>query len=351
MRVISGRNVNDIYPVARGLLDEVGVRSLSRAGEVLVAPFPVCTVYERPTERVLFDSHRDANPFFHLMESLWMLSGSDDGRWLDRYVSDFSSRYAEEDGSVWGAYGHRWRRHFGKFIESDTGIGVLSDWEPLDQLTKVIELLRKDPMDRRAVIQMWDAETDLGAAKRDVPCNTQCYPRIVETRETRGGELCVDRVLDLTILCRSNDVIWGAYGANCVHFSVLQEYLAAAIGVGVGKLYQFSNNWHGYVDVLQKKPVRRESDPYFLGEVATWPMFARPDRADADILRFVTDPLGDYNLDTWGNPWFANTAFPMAAAHDCWKHGEKDAALAWAERVDATDWRRAAIEWLQRRKK
>jgi thymidylate synthase len=55
-------------------------------------------------------------------------------------------------------------------------------------------------------------------------------------------------VLDLTVLCRSNDVVWGAYGANAVHFSVLQEYLAGRIGVDVGVMYQFSNNYHGYVD-------------------------------------------------------------------------------------------------------
>jgi hypothetical protein len=47
----------------------------SRAGDVLVAPHPVMSVTSIPTERVLFDPARDANPFFHLFESLWMLAG------------------------------------------------------------------------------------------------------------------------------------------------------------------------------------------------------------------------------------------------------------------------------------
>ena len=40
--------------------------------------------------------------------------------------------------------------------------------------------------------------------------------------------------LQMTVHCRSNDIIWGTYGANAVHFSILQEYVAARIGVDLG---------------------------------------------------------------------------------------------------------------------
>src|SRR5678816_542793 len=139
MHVINANNVNDAYYQGLRLLKDAPIES-SRAGEVRVWPCPVTTVYERPTERVLFDPKRDANPFFHLFEALWMLSGRQDATWLDRFVKDFSSRFTEEDGTQHGAYGHRWRNAFG-----------------FDQLHHVVNTLRSDPTSRQCVIQMWDA--------------------------------------------------------------------------------------------------------------------------------------------------------------------------------------------------
>jgi hypothetical protein len=75
MHVINARNVNEAYVVGLGYLRAYGKEQNSRMGKVLVVDHPVCTTYERPYERVLFNSERDANPFFHFMESLWMLAG------------------------------------------------------------------------------------------------------------------------------------------------------------------------------------------------------------------------------------------------------------------------------------
>ena len=70
MKVIQARNVNDALVKGAQLMKSGGQAQASRAGGTLEYPEPVCTVYERPLERVLFDAVRDANPFFHLMESL-----------------------------------------------------------------------------------------------------------------------------------------------------------------------------------------------------------------------------------------------------------------------------------------
>jgi len=125
------------------LLRKVGVKQTSRAGDVWVAPSPVTTIFHDPVKRVLFNAHRDANPFFHLFESLWLLAGRDDATWLDQFVGDFSSRFAESDGVLHGSYGHRWREALG-----------------LDQLFEVVEKLKANPDDRQCVLQMWDARDD-----------------------------------------------------------------------------------------------------------------------------------------------------------------------------------------------
>ena len=94
MEVIHARNVNDAWPQAIHLVADAGVMQETRAGSAMVVPHPVATVYAKPAERVLFDPVRDANPIFHHFEALWMLAGRDDADWLDRFVSDFSARFA-----------------------------------------------------------------------------------------------------------------------------------------------------------------------------------------------------------------------------------------------------------------
>ncbi len=179
----------------------------------LFAPYPGNDDNYNPMNRVSFNPKRDANPFFHLMEALWMLAGRNDATWLDQFVGDFSKRYSEEDGKMHGAYGFRWRKHFD--IEGG-GDGSLSI---PDQLDTAVKLLKVNPDNRRVVIAMWDPIADLGQEYRDIPCNTHIYCRVRILGDVDfTGDWSHEPVLDLTVCCRSNDAIWGAHGANAVHF-------------------------------------------------------------------------------------------------------------------------------------
>src|SRR5436190_17085324 len=136
VKVINARNVNDAVVKGAQLLKSSGLSQDSRAGGTLEYPEPVCTVYERPLERVLFDPIRDANPFFHLMEALWMLAGRKDVAWLAR----FNQRMAtySDDGVVFNAaYGYRWRQQF--------DLKTANDEKSHDQLSAIVRLLRADP--------------------------------------------------------------------------------------------------------------------------------------------------------------------------------------------------------------
>ena len=82
MHVIRARNVQEALVVGLQDLRRYGVERESRNGPVVVFPEPVTTVCERPEERVLFHCERDANPFFHLFEALWMLAGRNDLAYL-----------------------------------------------------------------------------------------------------------------------------------------------------------------------------------------------------------------------------------------------------------------------------
>lgn len=356
---LTGRNVNGLWAQGMQLLAAYGERSDSRNGPVLVMPTPVVSVYDRPCERVLMDPVRDANPFFHLMESLWMLAGRDDAAFLDRYVGDFGSRFAEDNHRIHGAYGWRWRHAMG-----------------YDQLDVVVAKLRANPDDRQCVIQMWDAQPDesddLRGAWKDRPCNTHVYLRVRKEHNyapmpilgatDRTGRRYEYSVLDLTVCCRSNDIVWGAYGANAVHFSVLQEYLAGRIGVGIGKMYQFSNNYHGYEAVLGKfgDPALMvpASDPYAKGTVSAVPMGTNWDMWDYDLRRFIDwhdgllwDKGPPQERPVYINSWFSDVATNIAVANRLWKMSKRDEARASAEAIAAPDWRAACVAWMQRRMK
>jgi thymidylate synthase len=373
MHVIVARNVNDAYSQGINYLRLVGMTEDSRAGPVLVAPGPVTTVYARPTERVLMDSCRDANPLFHLFESLWLLAGRDDARWLDLFVSDFSARFAQFDGHLHGSYGKRWRDHWLQRPRPYQAGGALhQDGIPgaLDQLDEVVRVLRADPTSRQAVIAMWDPTADLGVeGLRDRPCNTHVYLRVRTIVHEKfrsnllGGDFVdlstSEQVLDLTVCCRSNDAIWGAYGANAVQFSVLQEYLAARIGVGVGRMYQVSHNFHAYLDALERVGTPTGEQPYETG-LTTAPMIADPECWDDDLRRFMAwtaEPEPEQSPQEYPrNPWLHETAEPLFVAAARWRAGDRAGALeividaeVWPHM--ATDWRAATAAWMGRRMK
>lgn len=69
MEILKVRNVQHALPEGIRLLEYFGNWQDSRNGRVVSMPCPVTTVYSKPTERVLFWDLRNANPFFHLMES------------------------------------------------------------------------------------------------------------------------------------------------------------------------------------------------------------------------------------------------------------------------------------------
>lgn len=361
MRVMSGRNVNELFYSGLDYLLSEGEWSRSRAGDVLVSPVPVTSMYERPQERVLFDATRDANPFFHGFEGLWMLAGQSSATELDFYVRDFGKRFAESDWKIHGAYGERWRNAFG-----------------FDQLSAIVDKLKKDFTDRQCVLQMWDCTTeqqspidgiraeshgqnDLLGSWKDRPCNTHVYFRV------RDASLRTDPVLDMTVCCRSNDIIWGAYGANAVHFSMLQEYVAGRVGVGIGRMYQVSNNFHGYVDVLAKMNLSSAvpkdnwyaSHPEIVPMGEDWNMWDRDLESFMDWHRWLTgmfrekkDGIRDSVLSTeicFVNDWFSDVPVQMARAYAMYRLGDIPQALVIASGIGADDWHLACTEWLQRR--
>lgn len=200
---------------------------------------------------------------------------------------------------------------------------------------------------------MWDGQYDLGRSGKDLPCNTiATFQRGIE------GELNLD------VFCRSNDIIWGCYGANAVHFSFLLEYMALWIGCQVGVYRQHSINWHAYLDTLKTVETLSEKidranyleNPY-TSQVRPAQMFhGSVEEADEQIkaLLFFADTDFQYEPKSVNQePFFFNATFVLCA-HSVWRKTDGESrylkSLELLKMADQqNDWVVAATQWIQRR--
>lgn len=204
--------------------EEVEVR-----GRKTVELLNAITYVELPTDPCILIPDRRWNPWLAMSEGLWILAGRNDVEVLKPYNRNITN-YSDDGVTLYGAYGHRIYK----------------------QIDYLVERLRKDPGDRRAVLQIWSAgefigshedynhdvwlDGDLTTKSKDPPCNDMVMFKIRQGR------------LHMTVLNRSNDIHWGLYAVNLPTFQMLQQYIAARLGVGVGTQTHFSNSLHYYTD-------------------------------------------------------------------------------------------------------
>lgn len=348
MYTIDALNVNDAYTQGMCLLAQRGVAKTSRNGPVLVMPEPVTTHYRFPQQRVLFDAARDANPFFHLFEALWMLSGADDIA-VPAYFVKQMAEYSDDGVTQHAAYGKRWNRH--------------------GQLERCLEHLRQDPDSRRAIISIWDATIDgFPHQSKDFPCNTTL-------------KFWIDQgALNMVVFNRSNDIIWGCYGANAVHFSFLQEYMASLLRVNIGFYEQVSCDFHAYRGDVNRNGFERlwplankghtvdcyqsRWDPVHKADPVN-PMDLLPKLAGADsIFSVELEQLmnmirllkqgGSFTHHQFKTPFLEQIALPMLEAH--WIYRTQGPIVATAHLFNMEtiygrrDWIIAGQQWMSRRK-
>lgn len=328
MITIDVRNVNDALSYAMRMFKQPSFgRTVSPRGMATIeAEMPVATVYHQPQERVLFNQTRNANPFLHFFGSLWMLAGRSDAKFL----AEFAPRMVDftEDGKIlWGAYGARWKYWF----------------EDTNQIEDVLQLLRKDPDSRRAVLTMWDPSRDLQDHK-DIPCNTHVYFKLRNNH------------LDMTVCCRSNDMLWGCYGADVVDFSMLLEYMKCKLDVDMGIYTHLSDSFHVYLPPHPSGKVwqrcyeaawNHSDDLYNANEVRPFPLGAETDEWDNDLkymFRMYDKQRPDhFNINEFETPFFYKVVAPMWGA---WFYKEQDQKMGSALGIAASDWRTAAVNWL-----
>ena len=145
----------------------------------------------------------------------------------------------------------------------------------------------------------------------------------------------------MTVCCRSNDIIWGAYGANAVQFSILQQYIADRLEIEMGPYVQISDSFHAYKDIFDAYRIYEEGLPYR----------SREPYDDFTNTRFTIPryPLeGDATF--YSSDFYKNLIEPMTRAWDHWMKGKWQFALDTIKSdMLVQDWQQACIIWLERR--
>jgi thymidylate synthase len=141
--------------------------------------------------------------------------------------------------------------------------------EPIDQIARVVRLLKETPHTRRAQAVTWQAWNDLGI--HDPACLQRMWFRIEEPEQGGGGGR-----LNLVIHIRSNDAFKAAF-MNMFAFTELQRDVARELGVEVGEYMHIADSFHiygsyfaefeGFLGMIGRRP-----DRYFTSEFAR-PMF------------------------------------------------------------------------------
>ncbi len=156
--------------------------------------------------------------------------------------------------------------------------------------------------------------------------------------------------LNMTVFNRSNDMILGMLGANAVHFSILQEYVALALGLQVGKYNQITNNLHIYTSNWKPEVWMKPWVNYQDCEMYSVPLVRDLGVFDIECKELVNRHQRDAIANEhYVEPFIQHVAQPMCIAFHHHKRRQYDRALATVRTVADDWWRVAGLTWLQKR--
>jgi thymidylate synthase len=204
-----------------------GAITLAKSGEK-VSPRGMATrevrdvhlLLTQPRARLLYaPPARIVNPAFAVAETVWHLSGSD-----DPWIFDYNARLRQyaDDGVLLGAYGPRMRNWGGK----------------VDQLARVVEILKEDPESRRALIQLYDPAQD-AAGHKDVPCTLGFRFHLRDGR------------LHMATMMRGQDV-WIGMPYDVFFYTVLHELVAGWLDAELGEFHLHVGSLHIYDEHVEQ---------------------------------------------------------------------------------------------------
>ncbi len=196
--------------------DRTGTGTISIFGHQmsfdLADGFPVVTTKKLHLRSIIF-------------ELLWFLRGDTNIGYLQENGVTIWDEWADENGDLGPVYGHQWRSW------PDRAGGTI------DQITKVVEQIRKTPDSRRLIVSAWNPADVDDMALPPCHCLFQFY--------------VADGRLSCQLYQRSADVFLGV-PFNIASYALLTHMMAQATGYAPGSFVHSFGDAHLYLNHLDQ---------------------------------------------------------------------------------------------------
>ena len=206
--------------------DRTGVGTLSTFGYQmrfdLGAGFPAVT-----TKRLHFRSI--------IYELLWFLRGETNVAYLNEHGVTIWDEWADSQGELGPVYGSQWR----SWPTPDGG--------HIDQISRVVDSIRRDPDSRRHIVSAWNvADVDRMALP---PCHLLFQFYVAQGR------------LSCQLYQRSADLFLGV-PFNIASYALLTMMMAQVTNLAPGEFVHTLGDAHLYVNHLEQVETQLEREPY-----------------------------------------------------------------------------------------
>ena len=168
-----------------------------------------------------------------IYELLWFLKGSTDNNWLKERGVSIWNEWAAPDGELGPIYGYQWRSW------------PAPNGQHVDQITEVIETIKKNPDSRRIIVSAWNVADIPHMAL--APCHAffQFY--------------VADGKLSCQLYQRSADIFLGV-PFNIASYALLTHMVAQQCNLAVGDFIWTGGDCHLYSNHLEQVDLQLSRD-------------------------------------------------------------------------------------------
>jgi thymidylate synthase len=168
-----------------------------------------------------------------IYELLWFLKGSTDNNWLKERGVSIWNEWAAPDGELGPIYGYQWRSW------------PAPNGQHIDQITEVIETIKKNPDSRRIIVSAWNVADIPRMAL--APCHAffQFY--------------VADGKLSCQLYQRSADIFLGV-PFNIDSYALLTHMVAQQCNLAVGDFIWTGGDCHLYSNHLEQVDLQLSRD-------------------------------------------------------------------------------------------
>lgn len=200
-----------------------------------------------------------------IYELLWFISGDTNIKYLKDHGVSIWDEWADENGELGPVYGHQWRSW------------PAPDGKSIDQLTNVIDQIKRNPDSRRLIVSAWNpAEVDRMALP---PCHSLFQFYVSEGK------------LSCQLYQRSADVFLGV-PFNIASYALLTMMIAQVCGLEPGSFVHTFGDVHIYSNHFEQVATQLSREPKPLPK-----MGLNPERKNITDFVYEDFTLSDY--DPW----------------------------------------------------